>query len=212
MIEDSLAHPTKGERRLRRFLVGAVLSLTTIFIVPFILLLGYWARTVRESAGGSDEPPGFGNPGELFVDGSKVLGVVLMYFVAPVTLIGLVADIGSLAPVPVLPEVVPMFIAPIFTAAIYLFPGTASKVATEGDVMLAFNLDVIRDVAERRAYFFANLKCFVGLLLFFGATLLTLGVLLVALPYLLAVFSGRLYGLAHREMYGDGSETDSPRA
>lgn len=80
IFSNSLSYPT---RNIGRVLVLGVLLLLSILIIPWIFLLGYTLRTIKESTEEGTEPPAFDNLGAMFIDGLKYIVVSIVYSLIP---------------------------------------------------------------------------------------------------------------------------------
>jgi len=84
-LRDSFSYAAQLFRRVGRLILLIVLNI--IPIVNFIVL-GYFARVVKESPG-SREPPPLERYGDLWVSGAKVFVASLVYVIVPAVLIGI---------------------------------------------------------------------------------------------------------------------------
>ncbi|GAA0674060.1 DUF4013 domain-containing protein [Natronoarchaeum mannanilyticum] len=113
-MREGLRYPFRAERPTDLFAVGVVLGLATaillriaaafyptvlwlpaaaLAILPAVALLGYLLRAFAATVEGSETPPSFGSPSELFRDGARASAVTLAYLLLPifamlVTLVG----------------------------------------------------------------------------------------------------------------------------
>jgi hypothetical protein len=78
-VEEALTYPTESDDWIVTILIGGILTPLTLGIIPS----GYLLRAIRANLDGEPEPPTFGDWGELFVDGLKVLVVYLVYMIIP---------------------------------------------------------------------------------------------------------------------------------
>jgi hypothetical protein len=78
-VEEALTYPTESDDWIVTILIGGILTPLTLGIIPS----GYLIRAIRANLDGEPEPPTFGDWGELFVDGLKVLVVYLVYMIIP---------------------------------------------------------------------------------------------------------------------------------
>lgn len=83
ILRDAYEYTTKLFKDLGRLAILIVLNI--IPIVNFIVV-GYFARVIRESPR-SDSPPPLEKYGELWVDGAKIFLVSLVYMIVPIILI-----------------------------------------------------------------------------------------------------------------------------
>jgi hypothetical protein len=68
----------------KTFLVGVVLEVLGFLIVPLIVLQGYYVRVLRRTLAGDPEPPSFGQPGTLLVNGLKMSVITGAYSAVPI--------------------------------------------------------------------------------------------------------------------------------
>jgi hypothetical protein len=78
-VEEALTYRTESDDWIVTILIGGILTPLTLGIIPS----GYLLRAIRANLDGEPEPPTFGDWGELFVDGLKVLVVYLVYMIIP---------------------------------------------------------------------------------------------------------------------------------
>lgn len=91
MFEDAIRYPWTGDERAKNVLIGGVLSILGAFLLlPIFVVYGYLVRVIRDASAGSvEEPPGFAEWPEMFVDGLKVFAVSLVYSLLPMLVFGL---------------------------------------------------------------------------------------------------------------------------
>lgn len=80
MIIEALKYSTKAENPLREYGIAVLLSLGFFLIFPLIILLGYFVKVIRDGTRGEEEIPRFDNFLKLFVDGLKLMGILIGYF------------------------------------------------------------------------------------------------------------------------------------
>lgn len=95
-IESAITFPMEDDDWLVTVLVGGVINVASIIVLPVFLLYGYYVKVAREAMDGAAEPPAFGNWGELFVDGVKAFGIVVVYQIVPLVVLVVVGG-GSIA-------------------------------------------------------------------------------------------------------------------
>ncbi|WP_368407841.1 DUF4013 domain-containing protein [Haloarchaeobius salinus] len=79
-----MKYPMNEEGWWKTIAIGTVLEYLSIFLLPALLLLGYYVRVIRQRLAGDPEPPSFSDPGELLVDGLKGTIIAGMYSVIPI--------------------------------------------------------------------------------------------------------------------------------
>lgn len=101
-LDASLTYLRDGDDAVTTAVIGGLLLLASPLVVPSILVLGYLARGLRRTADGDDDPPVFGEWGELFVDGLKAFAVAFVYSLLPLALVAIAAavSLGALIVVP----------------------------------------------------------------------------------------------------------------
>lgn len=170
MFEDALNYPREGESWLRAVLIGGGLQWLAVFIafvsvlllfvfvgfltiwvalIPGILLAGYTLAVARGVLDSEPALPPFENWQELFVDGLKVVLVGIVYsipfFVLAAVFVA-VAATGSRARVAI--ALVLLLVAFVYAVLLaYLLPISLVQMAREDDVVAAFEVGVLRDVA-----------------------------------------------------------------
>lgn len=84
-------------RWVPKILIGGLMYLLGIFLIGFFFVAGYAARLARNVAAGEARPlPEWDQWGEDLIDGVRIFGVVLVYYV-PVILIAIIAFGGGAA-------------------------------------------------------------------------------------------------------------------
>jgi hypothetical protein len=76
IISDSIKYPSSSWGKV---LILGIITIASILIVPFFLLLGYMFRIIKATLAGIDELPEFDEIGDMFVDGLKVFVVGFVY-------------------------------------------------------------------------------------------------------------------------------------
>lgn len=87
MFTESLTYPLRGGHALKTIVIGSALSLLGFLVIPVVFVLGYVVRVARSVSDGDDTLPHFADWRTLFVDGVKLLGILLAYFLPPFVLI-----------------------------------------------------------------------------------------------------------------------------
>lgn len=173
MLGEALSYPRRDDDWLRTVLVGGILLLLSPLFLPTLVVQGYLVRVLRGVVGGEEDPPVFDEWVEMLVDGVKLLVVQFVYGLVPVglALIGaFVAGIGAFlaggggragtglgAGVGLFGGLLFLFAFLIGLLAAYLTPAAVANFAREDDLMAAFDLGTVREVATSRAYFVAVL-------------------------------------------------------
>ncbi len=85
IINDSIKYPSSDWEKV--LLLGVIL-VGFIFILPIILFFGYLFRIMKSTIYGADDLPDFDHPKEIFIDGLKVIFVVVAYSI-PIWIISL---------------------------------------------------------------------------------------------------------------------------
>jgi len=88
-IGDAVTYPMESDDWLKTILIGGILLPVTLSIIPS----GYLVRAIRANLDGKPEPPSFGDWGELFVDGLKLLIVYFIYMLIP--LVVMIFTVGT---------------------------------------------------------------------------------------------------------------------
>jgi hypothetical protein len=87
VFTESITYPTKGDDALSTLVIGSLLTVFGFLIVPLIFVLGYIVRVARSVSNAESAPPDFGDWRSLFVDGLKLLGILLAYAAVPFALV-----------------------------------------------------------------------------------------------------------------------------
>ncbi len=95
MFVSSLRYPLDADDLPRTLLIGSLLVVGSVFILPLIVLMGYFVHAISAAAC-DDPPPAFERVGELFVDGAKLLAITLVYAVGFIVLAVVVLFVGEL--------------------------------------------------------------------------------------------------------------------
>lgn len=95
MISEALNYPLEGDKSDNNLIIGTLLVFASVFVLPIFILAGYFARTIRNANNGEPAPE-FEDYTGLFVDGVKIVGVYLVYFIALFAMIVPIAIFGEL--------------------------------------------------------------------------------------------------------------------
>jgi hypothetical protein len=140
-----------------KILIGGLFSLLGVFIIGHIVLLGYFARLVRNVVAGSERPlPEWSDFGEYLGEGLKLFGVVLIYLmplfglalmlIVPAALLEGAGHEGMGALFGVL---FPLVLVPLAFAVMVFLPAGLLRVVMLGRFSAAFELGEV--VALMRA-------------------------------------------------------------
>lgn len=156
-ITDSLQYPFDNWVK--------IIILGIILIIPIVNLigLGYYIRIIKSTLVGFDELPDFGNLKELFIDGIKILIVLIIYAIVPLLFYGLSLVFAGPATVPssittssVFSSYLPvltgiplvfLIIAAISTIIInvFMYMGIANMAYSDGEIRAALRYSEILD-------------------------------------------------------------------
>lgn len=164
MFEAAITYPRKGASGWKTIAIGGILTLLSFLVIPLVLVLGYGARVLRETAGApeTESAPVFDDWGDLFVDGLKQLAVALVYLLVPALVVGVSAGGIVLAAISgsgtprvgaILGAVGGLFLASVlFLVAYYLLPAALAFVAVSGRLGDAFDIGRMRALVTTREY------------------------------------------------------------
>ena len=181
MIEASLNYLRSSEEWVKTVLIGGVLTLFGIFLVPLVLVVGYYVRVLRGTMRDEAEPPVFDEWRDLLTDGLKGFAIYLVYGLIPAIIGAVVAavgiggaiagDSGVAGAIGGLVAVVGFLVALVFgLAAAYIIPAALANYVEKDDVMAGFAFGELRSVILTGEYAKGWLLAF-GLL--FGAGIVT---------------------------------------
>ncbi|UTB33644.1 MAG: DUF4013 domain-containing protein [Methanobacterium sp. ERen5] len=91
IISDSIKYPSSSWGKV---LILGIITIASILIVPFFLLLGYMFRIIKATLAGIDELPEFDEIGDMFIDGLKVFVVGFVYAI-PVWIISAIFGLAT---------------------------------------------------------------------------------------------------------------------
>jgi hypothetical protein len=186
----------------------ALIGISNIFVSFFLVIgfipAGYLFRILKTSFQGSNELPIFNEWMEMFIDGFKVVLVIIIYAI-PIIIIALISNIGQL---PTISEISALYLWGFLTGSnlqIVLFfiigfmelIGIANMALYDGELQAAFNFSEIRQriskINWRRYLVFYILIWIIGIItVFISSITLTLlvGIFIVPLiigPYFLVL-------------------------
>lgn len=195
MLKDAINYPSRGEDLGRRYLIGSLLTLSSILVLPTILLLGapafillgYFTRVMNQTLQGEEEIPKFEDYTGLLIDGVKITGVMFTYFLVSLLPLWIVDSIGLTGSL----EAVTGFFSLLFMlTVIYSVPSALVSFAREGVFKDAFRVKEVLEKAFTTKYFLGILTL-IGTSILIGlvqiATLILLAVTLIGIPAIIAV-------------------------
>lgn len=158
MISEAIDYPRSNEDSVRTLLIGGLLALTSVLIVPAIVLVGYVMRVLRSVARGDERAPPFEDWEGLFREGVRGSVVALAY--ALVSAIGAVVFVGgalALAGDATAVGVVLLVIGGLLwfalsLAAAYVTPAALANVAERGRIGAGFDVATLRPVLFSESY------------------------------------------------------------
>lgn len=234
MLSEALYYPRRADNWHRTLLIGGVLLLLSPLLFPALAVQGYFVRVLRDVIDDIEEPPAFDGWVELLVDGLQVLVVQLVYGLIPAALVlggsivvglgafvvseggGSSASVGTGLGLLAASIVLLGFLFGLLAA--YLTPVAIANFAHEDDLVAAFDLGTIREVATSRAYVVAVLRALViGIGVAVVGVLLSITVVGILLVVFVAFYAQvAVYYLVGRGFAGamgldrdrDGAESD----
>ena len=198
MLGEALSYPRRGDGWLKRIGIGGLLILTSVLIIPGILLQGYSVRILRSAALDEETPPAFDDWAGMLVDGLKLYVLTLAYTIVPyavllaslTTLTG--PDGGS-----TLGSIVALLAGIALLAVAYVLPAAMTNFAINDSLRAAFDFGTIFGAAFTGRYLIAIvLAIVVGGILSFIAGFLS--IIIVGLFVLFYVLMSTMY------LYGTG--------
>lgn len=162
MLTEALEYPTRSEDNVREYGIGVLLSLGSIFIIPFFILLGYYKKALKQSLENEEKIPVFNNFPKLLVDGLKFFGIITSYIFLPITAISIVETAGLTGS---LGSTISGTLLLIFLAALYMIPSALSNFAKKDRMRSGYDIPEVGRTALTSRY----LK---GILILIGAALL----------------------------------------
>lgn len=224
MLEDGFSYATRGEWS-GRLIVGSMLALAGTFLVPFLLVYGYWFRALRDTVAGEPEPPAWDRWGKLFVDGLRAFLVSLVYVLVPTVVVGgigflltvVVADGGRGGPTAGGAQaaagvglVVLLVVAVVVLLVSFTLPAALVAVAAEDSAAAAFGLRRVFAFAFSVEYLSALVQ-----LLFVAAFVSVTGATVVFAPvgaFWGGLAANRIFGTAYRSRIGETGEATAETA
>lgn len=101
MLGDAITFPKAREGWVKTVVTGGLLLVTSVFVLPLLVLLGYHVRVVRSGVAGDANPPEFEQWGDLLVDGLKLCTIYIVYAIAPLLALALAFAVSAVtAPAP----------------------------------------------------------------------------------------------------------------
>ena len=221
MLGDALFFPKARDGWLKTVGIGGVLLITSIFIIPYLVLSGYLVRVMRSGARDRSQPPVFDEWKDLFIDGWILCGIQIIYGVVGVGIPTLVVFASSdlreaiLSPDPMASLSTDAMIVLVFAYLFAFFVSYVSLVALarfahEHRFEAAFEMRTVFRTAFTSEFFVAYvLFLSVGLVL--GAisaffSLLVVGLFLFFYTYVVAYYLiGRGYRKANKRREHTGT-------
>lgn len=205
MLTDALAYPRSGDDPVKTILLGGILSffLFAIFVLPVLVVVGYFVRILETTAHGDGEAPEFENWSELLIDGLKASVVGIVYYLPPVVLLmaafvpmaiggglsGPTPDADTLTGAGVLTFVLLLTSVVLWFVVTYVLFAALANFANHDQLGAAFDVGTVADAAFSTDYFVAAVIAFV-----INATVSLLILLLTAVTfglfYILYLFIG----------------------
>ncbi|SNZ13316.1 Protein of unknown function [Natronoarchaeum philippinense] len=158
MISDALRYPYSNDEAVRTLLIGGLLALTSVLVVPAIVLVGYAMRVIRSVAHGSERAPVFEDWGDMFREG--VRGTVVAVAYALLTAAGAVVIVGGAAALSADASVIGTVVLIVggllwlglAAFAAYVTPAALANVAEEGRIADGFDVGTLRPVLTSGSY------------------------------------------------------------
>lgn len=187
MFRDAINYPRRGEDLGRKYLIGTLLTLGSILILPAFILLGYFTKAMNQTLQGDEQLPKFEDYTGLFIDGVKLTGFMLAYFLIPVALISAFDAAGKATgteSILISVSVILLFLA------LYILPAALVNFARDKEMMDAFRVKEITEKAFTSKYFL-GLLTIIGTSILIGlvqiAALIVLMVTIIGIPAIIAV-------------------------
>lgn len=167
MFEDALRYPWAGEDRVERIAIGGVLTLLGVFLLPALIVYGYYVRVVRRVDGGDDDaPPPLGDWEALLADGVRAVVVGAVYALVPTAVVAVSvlgwflfvaaaigAESGAVGVAAVAYGAVTFALSAAVTLlALYLFPAGVAAFAVTGRLGAAFSPGTVRRIGTDSRY------------------------------------------------------------
>lgn len=223
MLEEGLSYPFKGDNSIGRNLIGGLLLVFFWLFVPLLAFFGYIVRVLRTTAEGEENPPEFGDWGDMIVDGLKGMVVFLAYGIIPYALLfGIITFMGVLGQAGESGQAIAGgigilgFLLTLVVSVVvqYIVPAALANFAREERIGAAFDFSTLQNVLLSSDYFVAWLLPIVVFVLLYGIGIfLAITVVgLILLPWLYFygfVVTYRMFGMAYAkalDLDGDSAE------
>lgn len=142
VIREALAYPKSGDDWLKTVGIGGTLMFFGFLIIPFVFVLGYFVRVFRSGAYSEHVQPRFDDWTRLFVDGVKLLSILVVYgFVGNIPLFAL--DAGIEPGVGILGTIWLAVTFAVMFFVTYISPAVVTNFSVEESVVAAFHLRTI---------------------------------------------------------------------
>ncbi|GAA0660940.1 DUF4013 domain-containing protein [Natronoarchaeum mannanilyticum] len=158
MISEAIDYPRSNEGSVRTLLIGGLLALTSVLIVPAIVLIGYFMRVLRSVARGDERAPAFENWEGLLREGVRGSVVALAY--ALVSAVGAVVFVGGALALTgdatavgvALLVIGGLLWVALSLAAAYVTPAALANVAESGRIGAGFDVATLSPVLFSESY------------------------------------------------------------
>ncbi|HMB49682.1 MAG TPA: DUF4013 domain-containing protein [Natronoarchaeum rubrum] len=158
MISEAIDYPRSNEDAVRTLVIGGLLALTSVLIVPAVLLVGYVMRVIRSVAHGDERAPAFDDWEGLLREGVRGSIVAIVYGLA--TALGALVFVGgalALATDGGLLGAFAVFVGAMLwialaLAAAYVTPAALANVAERGRIGDGFDVATLRPVLASGSY------------------------------------------------------------
>lgn len=149
------------------YLIGLflALTLTQILIVPYIILLGYMGRIIQNDK----LPLSFDRVNQLFSEGMRIFTVLLIYFVAPISIllsISVVVSVRSNLDTTMTVAIVSLLLC---LGLLYILPAVILRVSAKNTIDEVLHLGKIIETSLSTDYLFKHIQfsiftaCFCGI-------------------------------------------------
>lgn len=170
-FEAAIRYPTEHEDWIVTVLIGGILVILGFLVIPWLLVVGFVLRVMKETIGGSETPPEFGEWVDLLVDGVKATIIWVIYLLIPAIVLmvtmGGILIAGLTGPDPLLgPALADAFIGLLIATLVTLvfaYLGAAAVVnfAKTDELRAAVAFDRLTDVILTSEYAVAWILAFV---------------------------------------------------
>lgn len=164
-IETLVRYPMESDDWMTTILIGGVLSIFTVLIIPWFLVMGYVLKTLRAGMESADSPPVFDDWETLLKEGfvAAVIGFIyqlvpLIVFVVTVggSMLAFLTGTEAGAGIGVASLMGGLFITWVLSIVFgYIAVAGIANYAREGSFSAGFDVGVISDVVTSRAYLVA---------------------------------------------------------